>query len=332
MSDTRRSADAGAPARRRAARPGGANGAVAARAQPDAAAALRSMQTVRDVLRFGVSRMSATGVAFGQGTDDAFDEAAWLVLWAMHLPPDRLDPFLDARLTPAELRATFALIERRCIERLPAAYLTGEAWLRGKRFLCDPRALVPRSLLAELIDEDGLSPWIDEPREVGSVLDLCTGGGSIAAFAAWHFPVARVVGTDLSADALGLAAANVELHGLADRITLRCGDLYVPVADERFDLIVSNPPYVNAASIAALPPEFRHEPRSALAGGADGMDLVRRIVDGARARLNTGGLLVIEIGHEADRFEAAFAGLEFGYLPTAGTDRSVVLLEHDALP
>lgn len=305
---------------------------AAPRPEPSAAAAVRALQTVRDVIRYAVSRMNAAGVAFGQGTDDAFDEAAWLVLWSLHLQPDRLEPFLDARLAPAELRAAIGLIERRCTERLPAAYLTGEAWLRGQRFLCDPRALVPRSLLAELIDDDGLSPWIDDPRTVGSVLDLCTGGGSIAIFAARHFASARVTGTDLSADALDLAAANVALHGLADRIELRCGDLYQPVASERFDLIVSNPPYVNGASIAALPPEFRHEPQAALAGGADGMDLVRRIVDGARPRLNAGGLLVIEIGHEADHFEAAFPGLEFGYLPTAGTDRAVVLLEHDALP
>jgi ribosomal protein L3 glutamine methyltransferase len=305
---------------------------TAPRAEPDAAAAIRSLQTVRDVLRFAVSRMNAAGVHVGQGTVETFDEAVWLVLWGLHLPPDRLEPFLDARLTPAEVRAAVSLIERRCVERMPAAYLTGEAWLRGLRFVCDPRALVPRSLLAELIDDDGLSPWIDDPLSVGSVLDLCTGGGSIAVFAARHFAAARVTGADLAAEALELAAVNVALHGLDDRIRLRRGNLYEAVADERFDLIVTNPPYVNAASMSALPPEFRHEPPAALAGGGDGMDLVRRIVSGARAHLNPGGLLVIEIGHEAAHFEAAFAGLEFGYLPTAGTDRAVVLLEHDSLP
>jgi ribosomal protein L3 glutamine methyltransferase len=320
--------------RRRPQRSRSAPGAAVAahRAAPGPAAALRALVTVRDTVRYAVSRMLAEGVAFGQGTEDAWDEAVWLVLWALHLPPDRLEPYLDARLTPAELRAAVSLVERRCVERLPAAYLTGEAWLRGERFLSDPRALVPRSLLAELIDEDALSPWIDDPSEIGSVLDLCTGGGSIAVFAARHFPRARIVGTDLSEEALALALENVALHRLEERIELRPGDLYEPVATDRFDLILSNPPYVNAGSVAALPPEFRHEPRAALAGGADGMDLVRRIVDGARARLEPGGLLIVEIGHEADRFEAAFAGLEFGYLPTVGTERAVVMLEHDALP
>jgi ribosomal protein L3 glutamine methyltransferase len=303
----------------------------AARARPGADEAAASLRTVRDLLRHAESRLRAAEVAFGQGTDDAYDEAAWLVLWSVHLPPHRLETHLDAALTPSEVRAAVALIERRCTGRLPAAYLTGEAWLRGLRFECDERALVPRSLIAELLDDDGLSSWMEAGR-VESVLDLCTGGGSIAVFAAHRYPQATVHGADLSAEALALAQRNLALHGVDGRVVLAQGDLYGAVGAQRFDLILTNPPYVNAGSMAALPPEFRAEPQGALAGGVDGMDLVRRIVAGARERLQPGGLLVVEIGHESDHFEAAFPALEFTYLPTAGADCAVVLVERDALP
>ena len=302
------------------------------RVSPSPAEARAALHTVRDLVRHAVSRLVATGAALGHGTDDPWDEAAWLVLWSLHLPLERFEPVLDARLTPCEVGAVIELIERRCAERLPAAYLTGEAWLRGVRFLCDPRALVPRSPIAELLDSDALAPWLPEGLEVGRVMDLCTGGGSLAILAARRFPGAQIVATDLSADALALAAANVALHGLGDRITLRQGSLWAPVSGERFDLIVCNPPYVNADSMATLPPEYLHEPRSALAGGADGMDLVRRIVAGASRHLGPGGLLVLEIGHEAPHFEAAFPALEFTWLPTEGGDDRIVLLERDALP
>ncbi|HYF60573.1 MAG TPA: 50S ribosomal protein L3 N(5)-glutamine methyltransferase [Burkholderiaceae bacterium] len=301
------------------------------RPAPSADDARAALRTVRDLLRWATGRMRAAGVAFGHGTDDAWDEAAWLVLWSLHLPPDRLEPVLDARLAPAEIAAAVALVERRCTERLPAAYLTGEAWLRGVRFLSDPRALVPRSPIAELIDGDALDPWLpaDGPAHV---MDLCTGGASLAILAALRWPDAAVVGTDLSADALALAAENVALHELEARVSLRRGSLWAPVAGERFDLVVCNPPYVNAASMAALPAEYLHEPQGALGGGDDGMDLVRDIVAGARGHLAPGGVLVLEIGHEAAHFEAAFAGLEFGWLPVESGDDRIVLLERDALP
>ena len=302
------------------------------RPAPDAAEARGALRTVRDLVRWSVTRMTAAGVCFGHGTEDAWDEAAWLVLWSLRLPLDRLEPMLDARLAPGEVAAAVALVERRCVERLPAAYLTGEAWLRGLCFRSDPRALVPRSPIAELLDGDALDPWLAAPDGVTRVLDLCTGGGSLAVFAARRFPDAEVVGADLSADALALAAENVALHGLQDRIVLRRGDLWEAVAGERFDLVVCNPPYVNAGSMAGLPQEYLHEPQGALGGGTDGMDLVRRIVAGARARLAPGGLLVLEIGHEASHFEAAFPGLEFAWLPTEGGDDRIVLLERDALP
>jgi ribosomal protein L3 glutamine methyltransferase len=299
-------------------------------AQADEAA--RSMQSVRDLIRYAVSRLQAAQASFGHGTDNAWDEAVWLVLWSLHLPLDRLDPVLDARLAPSEINAVIALIERRCTERVPLAYLIGEAWLRGERFLCDARALVPRSPIADLLDSDALEPWLAEAGEIASVLDLCTGGASLAILAAHRFGQATVIGSDLSTDALALAGENIDLHRLADRVSLRQGSLWSPLEGERFDLVLCNPPYVNAASMAELPAEFKHEPVSALAGGNDGMDLIRQIVAGARAHLNPGGLMLLEVGHEALHFEAAFAALEFIWLPTASGDNSVALIERDALP
>jgi ribosomal protein L3 glutamine methyltransferase len=302
------------------------------RPAPDADAARIALMTVRDLLRWSVSRLVHAQAAYGHGTDNAWDEAAWLVLWSLRLPPDRLEPVLDARLTPVEVDAAVTLVERRCVERIPAAYLTGEAWLRGQRFVCDARALVPRSPIAEVLDGDALDPWLVDDDAIGAVLDLCCGGGSLAILAAHRFVGAAVVGADLSADALSLAAENVALHGLRDRIALRHCDLWAPLAGERFDLIVCNPPYVNADSMAALPPEFRSEPQAALGGGADGMDLVRSILEGAASHLTPGGLLVLEIGHEAAHFVAAFPRLEFAWLTTDGGDDRIVLVERDALP
>lgn len=302
------------------------------RPEPSAAEARGALRTVRDVLRWSVTRMQAAGIAFGHGTADAWDEAAWLALWSLRLPLDRLEPMLDARLAPGELAAAIALVERRCTERLPAAYLTGEAWLRGVRFLSDPRALVPRSPIAEILDTDALAPWLEAGDGVGRVMDLCTGGGSLAILAARRFECATVLGTDLSADALALAAENVTLHAMDDRVALRQGDLWAGASGERFDLVVCNPPYVNAGSMAVLPAEYLAEPQGALGGGADGMDLVRRIVGGARGHLAPRGLLVLEIGHEAPYFEAAFPGLEYTWLPTEGGDDRIVLMERDALP
>lgn len=306
------------------------------RAVADAAEAVRELRTLRDLLRWAVSRFEAAQLAYGHGTDNAWDEAVSLLLYSLHLPPDRLDPHLDARLVRRERAAAVALTERRIETRRPAPYLTGEAWLRGLRFLCDERALVPRSPIAEALDE-ALAQWIAVHRpeaafEPRAVLDLCTGGGSLAIFAAHLFPQASVVGADVSEAALALAAANGSLHGLDGRIEWVRSDLFESLAARRFDLIVCNPPYVNEASMRALPPEFRAEPRDALAGGDDGMDLVRRIVAGARAHLAREGLLLLEIGHEAAHFEAAFPTLEFHYLPTAAGEQLLVLIEAAALP
>ncbi len=300
------------------------------RPQPQDAAIRPALRTVRDVWRHAISRLNASGASFGHGTLDAADEAAWLVLWCLHLPLERLDPFLDAALSEPEIDSLLQFIARRCDERVPTAYLTGEAWLRGLRFIADPRALVPRSPMAELLDSEALAPWIAS-EEVRRVLDLCTGGGSLAIFCARAFAQAQVCASDLSASALALAAENVALHGLASRISLHQGDLFASLADERFELIVCNPPYVNAGAMACLPPEYRHEPASALAGGLDGMDLVRRILREAPRHLMPQGLLLIEIGHEVDHFEAAFPRLECTWLSTEGADRQIALITCEAL-
>ncbi len=306
------------------------------RAIPEAADARASLQTLRDVLRWAVSRFEAGPIAFGQGTDNSRDEAAWLLLWSLHLPPDRLEDWLDCRLTRPELDAAIELIERRCSTRMPAAWLTGEAWLRGVRFLCDERALVPRSPIAELLDpvaDEAASDWDRQwlPQDPGRVLDLCTGGGSLAVFAALRFPQAEVVASDISGDALALAAQNLALHGLGERIRLVQADLFDGLTGERFDLILCNPPYVNARSMAALPPEFAAEPASALAGGDDGMDFIRRLIAAAPAHLTGEGMLIVEVGHEADHFEAAFPQLEFAWLAVAAGERMIAAIGRNAL-
>jgi ribosomal protein L3 glutamine methyltransferase len=297
---------------------------------PQGEDAARGLRTVRDLVRWACSRLDASGSACGQGTDNPRDEALWLVFWALRLPLDDPEPFLDARVLPAERRSVVALIDRRCDERIPAAYLTGEAWLRGLRLRADARALIPRSLLVEALDE-ALDPWLPSmPPE--AVLDLCTGGGSIAIAAAQHFANARIDATDLSAEALALAAENIAMHALDARIELHRGDLFAPLGERRYDLILSNPPYVNADSMARLPAEFRHEPQAALAGGRDGMDIIRRIIAGARAHLRPEGLLVIEIGHEAVHFEAAFPELAFAYVPVSAGEQLVVAIGASSLP
>ncbi|GMV00974.1 MAG: 50S ribosomal protein L3 N(5)-glutamine methyltransferase [Burkholderiaceae bacterium] len=296
----------------------------------DAPAAARELRTLRDLLRWAISRFERAGIAYGHGTDNAHDEAAALLLWALHLPPEPLDPWLDARLTLGERRAVVELVERRIALRAPAAYLTGEAWLRGMRFACDARALVPRSPIAEALDE-ALPQWLElhprAPSWPAAILDLCTGGGSLAILAADRFPDAQVVGADLSAEALALAEINRDDHALQQRVELLCGDLFAPLRSRRFDLVLCNPPYVNETSMQALPPEFRAEPRAALAGGRDGMAIVRRIIGDAPRHLADDGLLLLEIGHEAAHFEAAFPALEFHYLPVAAGERTLVLVE-----
>lgn len=288
------------------------------------------LTTVRDLLRLAVTRMGRARVFFGHGQADAVDEAAQLVGAALKLPHERLDLFLDARLTTPEIDSLYQLIERRVVDRLPVAYLVGEAWLQGYRFRSDPRAIIPRSFIAELL-KDGLLPWIDDATEVTDVLDLCTGSGCLAVIAADAFPQAQVDAVDLSADALALAAENVAEHDLAARVHLHRGDLFSPLGGRQYDLILSNPPYVPEATMQRLPPEYLHEPRMALAAGDDGMDIVRRLLQQARAHLKPGGLLLVEIGGERHTVEAQFGDLPFTWLATSGGDDMVFLLRREDL-
>lgn len=290
-----------------------------------------SLITVRDWLRFAVSRFNEAGLSFGHGCDNAYDEAAYLILATLHLPIDRLEPFLDASLTHGEAEALKTVLQRRVTERVPAAYLTHEAWLAGRRFYVDERVIVPRSFIAELLTEQ-LSPWIEDPDAVGNVLDLCTGSGCLAILAAEAFPQAQIDAVDLSPAALEVAVRNVADYGLQNRIDLVESDLFGALAGRTYDVILSNPPYVDAAGMAALPPEYRAEPALALGSGADGLDAVRRILGTARAHLNPGGVLVVEIGHNRDALEAAFPALPFVWLETAAGDQYVFLLQREALP
>ena len=287
--------------------------------------------TVRDLLRYAVSRFTEAQLAFGHGSASAYDEAAYLILHTLHLPLDVLDPFLDARLLDKEIEAVLGVVERRAADRVPAAYLTQEAWMHGRRFHVDERVIVPRSFIGELL-EDGLQPYVVDPDEVGAVLELCTGSGCLAILAAHAFPNADVDAVDISADALEVARINVADYALDDRIALFEGDLFAPLAERRYDVILANPPYVNAASMQALPAEYRHEPALALAGGADGMDVVRRIIGQARNWLTDDGILVVEIGNERANVEAAFGGLDLVWLSTSAGDDSVFLIQANDLP
>jgi ribosomal protein L3 glutamine methyltransferase len=290
--------------------------------------------TVIELVERCSARLDQAGVCFGHGTTNAFDEAAWLVLWKLGLPLDALDDAADDIVDADAASAVDALIERRIATRRPAAYLTGEAWLQGVPFSIDERAIVPRSLIAEPLADGTLDAWLPAPPR--RVLDLCTGNGSLAVLAALAWPDAAVDASDLSGDALAVARLNVDRHALAGRITLRQGD-GLEGADGRYDLILCNPPYVNRDSMATLPPEYRAEPALALDGGADGMDFIRRLLQAAPAHLADDGVLVIEIGHESDHFDAAFPHLRaLGlpvWLPTSAGDRQVLLLTRpDLLP
>jgi ribosomal protein L3 glutamine methyltransferase len=290
-----------------------------------------SLITLRDWLRFAVSRFNESKLFFGHGSDNAFDEAVYLILHTLHLPLDRLDPFLDASLTHAEAEQVKTVIERRVRERIPAAYLTHEAWLAGSRFYVDERVIVPRSFIAELLP-DQLSPWIEIPENVTRALDLCTGSGCLAILAALAFPDARIDAVDLSRDALDVAARNVADYGLQDRVELIESDLFKALSGRSYNLIISNPPYVNAESVAALPAEYQAEPALALGSGIDGLDATRLILAQAKSYLNPGGLLVVEIGHNRDVLEAAYPALPFTWLETESGDQFVFMLRQEDLP
>lgn len=286
--------------------------------------------TPRDLLRYAVTRFNAAKLFFGHGSAEAYDEAAYLVLNTLKLPLDRLDPFLDAKLLPEEVLAVLAVIERRTVERVPAAYITNEAWLGTYAFYVDERVLVPRSFIAELIP-NWFSPWVTNPYEVENVLELCTGSGCLAIMMADVYQNAVVDAVDISKDALAVAEHNIREYKLEGRVNPIESDLYQNVPFKKYDLIVTNPPYVNADSMSKLPPEYLREPQIALHGGQDGMDLVRKIVAGAAERLTPEGILVVEIGNEAEYAEAAFGHLGLTWLTTSAGDEAVFLLTAEQL-
>ncbi len=286
--------------------------------------AVRDLRCVRDFIRWGASRFAEAGLWFGHGTDNAFDEAVALVLHALHVPRTLPPDYLDARLTESERRGVVALIERRVRDRIPAAYLTHEAWFAGLPFYVDERVLVPRSPIAELI-EARFEPWIDAER-VTAVLDLCTGSGCIAIACALAFPEAHVDGADISPDALAVAAINVERHRLQEQVTLVQSDLMASLASRRYDIIVSNPPYVSREEMDAMPEEYRHEPELGLASGEEGLDAVTRILSEAAEHLNADGILVVEVGASADALAARFPQVPFLWLDFERGGEGVFLL------
>jgi len=289
-----------------------------------------NFSTVRDLLRYAVTRFNTERLFFGHGSSNALDEAAYLILHTLKLPLDQLDPFLDARLLPEEIASVMRVIERRSKDRVPAAYITNEAWLGAYRFYVDERVIVPRSFIAELIPQH-FSPWIQDPEAIVNALDLCTGSGCLPILLADAFPNAQIDAVDISADALAVARKNVDEYQLQDRINLVESDLYTQLPLRKYDLIISNPPYVNSGSMSKLPQEYLREPQLALAGGEDGMDLVRKIVAGAAERLTPEGVLVVEIGNERAFAEAAFPELELTWLTTSAGDDMVFLVTAEQL-
>ncbi|MDO8312203.1 MAG: 50S ribosomal protein L3 N(5)-glutamine methyltransferase [Sideroxyarcus sp.] len=289
-----------------------------------------TLKTIRDCLRFAVSRFNEAKLFFGHGSSDAYDEAAYLILHTLHLPLDRLDPILDAVLTHNELLEVLNFIEKRVEQRVPAAYLTHQAFLGDFSFYVDERVIVPRSFIAELLREQ-LSPWVSDPEAIGSVLDLCTGSGCLAILAAHAFPNAQIDAADLSPDALDVARRNVTDYGLEEQIELMESDLFAGLHGRKYDIIISNPPYVDAPSIASLPQEYLHEPKLALGSGDDGLDATRIILEQAAVHLHPDGLLVVEIGHNRDALEAAFPTLPFTWLEVSAGDGFVFMLRREDL-
>ncbi|MFO1172003.1 MAG: 50S ribosomal protein L3 N(5)-glutamine methyltransferase [Hyphomicrobiaceae bacterium] len=293
--------------------------------------AIDDLLTIRDWLRYAVSRFNAAGLVYGHGTERALDEAAFLILAAVKLPIHEIDPWLEARLTREERQHLADLIEARITTRKPAPYLVGEAWIKDFRFAIDERAIIPRSYLGELMI-NGLEAALGDEPAITRVLELCTGAAPLAIIAAHVFPEAEIDAVDISPDALALARRNVADYGLEDRVHLHEGDLYAPVAKQRYDLVLANPPYVTSAAVAAFPPEYQAEPALAHEGGADGLDIVRRILDGAREHLTPDGHLIVEVGHGRPALESAYPDLPFLWLDTETSESEVFHLEARALP
>ncbi|WP_334107520.1 50S ribosomal protein L3 N(5)-glutamine methyltransferase [Methylobacillus sp.] len=293
--------------------------------------ATEELHTLRDWLRFTVSRFEESNIFFGHGTDNAYDEAVWLILSALHLPHDTLENFLDARLLPSERTRLHDLIRRRITDRTPTAYLVNEAWLKGYKFYVDERVIVPRSFIAELL-EDGLSPWIEYPEMVESAADICTGSGCLGVLLANAFPNAQVDVVDISPDALAVADINISHYGLENQVHAIESDMFSNLTGKTYDLIISNPPYVDAPSMEALPEEYRNEPQIALGSGIAGLDHTHTLLREAKQHLNDNGLLVVEIGHNRDALLEAYPELPFTWLEVDSGNEFVFLLTKEQLP
>lgn len=291
--------------------------------------ASNQLHTIRDLWRFTISQFNEAKLFFGQGSDNAQDEAAYLILHTLNLPLDTLAPFLDAKLLPEEMTKVMALIKRRVLERMPVSYLTHQAWQGGFDFYVDERVLIPRSFIHELLG-DPLSPWIEHPELVHQALDLCTGSACLAIQMAHHYPDAQIDAVDISLDALEVASINIEQYGLSDRIQLIHTDLCDGL-EETYDLIISNPPYVNEESMDELPLEYQYEPELALESGSDGLDATRKILAQAASLLNPMGVLLVEIGHNQEVLEEAYPDLPFKWLETASGEGFVFLLTREDL-
>ena len=307
--------------------------------------ALNELITIRDWIRFAVSQFEASDIFYGHGTDNAYDEAVWLIMSALHLPMDTLNNFLDARLTTSERNKLAGFIEQRITKHTPTAYLVKEAWLQGLKFYVDERVLIPRSFIAELLNHDSissdsstsslsaweLSPWIEYPEMVESAADICTGSGCLGVLLASAFPNAAVDVIDISQDAIDVANINIENYGLQEQITAIKSDMFAALKGKKYDVIISNPPYVDAPSMAALPAEYQNEPQLALGSGVAGLDHTHTILREAANYLNDDGILIVEIGHNREALEAAYPNLVFNWLQVSSGKEFVFLLTREQL-
>lgn len=281
--------------------------------------------TIRDWLRFAVSQFEASDIFYGHGTDNAYDEAVWLVMSALHLPMDTLNNFFDARLTMQERNKLASLLEQRISQHTPTAYLVKEAWLQGLKFYVDERVLIPRSFIAELLNDD-LSPWIEFPELIESAADICTGSGCLGILLASAFPNAAVDVVDISADALDVANINIANYGLEQQVSAIQSDMFSALHGKKYDVIISNPPYVAAPAMATLPAEYRNEPQIALGSGTDGLDHTHTLLREAAHYLNDNGILIVEIGHNREALEAAYPNMVFTWLEVSSGNEFVFLV------
>lgn len=288
------------------------------------------LHTIRDWLRFAVSQFENSDIFYGHGTDNSYDEAVWLIMSALHLPMETLNNFLDARLTQSERDKLAQFIEQRIAKHTPTAYLLKEAWLQGFKFYVDERVLIPRSFIAELLASD-LSPWVEFPEMIESAADICTGSGCLGVLLANSFPNAAIDVVDISQDAIDVCNINIANYGLENQITAIKSDMFSALAGKKYDIIISNPPYVDAPSMAALPAEYQNEPQLALGSGTAGLDHTHTLLREAASYLNDDGLLVVEIGHNREALEAAYPNTIFNWLETSSGNEFVFLLTKEQL-